>query len=581
MGTAGWRWIVPAGLALLAGCVPAATGTATTAAGHELGPGDWRTDNAPAAQAMAALGRTLARHDFAPTGDEGRAFIVRQRTLTVPLEVEAGRCYVFASTSSNELADLDSYLFHASGAPIDQDRRRDSHPTIRHCPAETGRLYLAFEAFDGNGLFYWTVFAGPGDSALGVEDLFPDIADQPGAPDPAAQGSEPAADRARVFAEIMLPRGFTLAEQAPPIHLANGADDTRTLELSADLCYTFAAYGGAGATDVDLVLTAPDGQIVALDEAPALDAYVQWCPVTSGTFALKTTMAGQAGEALLCRLEAPLDRVGGLDGLWLGERRPPGPTHRDLEDGAAQLRQRLERLGYRVDDAEALQGTADQMVLRTHSLALTADKCHVFGAVGGPDVADLDLYLYDRHGNEVAADESQNATPLVQVCPQQNETFRLDVAMRGGSGPYRVLRGASPAVGAEAMRELDTVARTRLRAVVDRIHLAELEPLAPPQTAELRARGVRRFQNDLAGGQCLLFVAVGSQNVVDIDLYVMGPDEEVVGRDDQPDAMPSVQFCAASDGTYSTDVRLIEGSGSFTLLQYRTAAPTAAAGGTP
>lgn len=581
MRTRRWRRIVPAVLVVLAGCGPATAGTAPVAAPHELGPGDWRSDDVPAARAMAALGRTLERHGFVPTGDEGRSFIVRQRTLTVPLDLPAGRCYILASTAGNELADLDSYLFLPSGVSIDQDRRRDNHPTIRYCPTEPGRVYLSFEAYDGNGLFYWAVFAGPGDSELGVADLFADVGAEPAVPDAGAGGTEPAADRARVFAEIMLPRGFSLTEQTTPIHLASGADQTWTLELSADHCYTLAAYGAAGATDVDLVLTAPDGQIVALDEAPALDAYVQWCPVISGAFTLKLTMAGQAGDAILCRLEAPTDRVGGLDGLWLGERRPPGPTHRDLEDGAAQLRQRLEALGYRVDDGGALEGRADQMVFRTHSVTLTADKCHVFGAVGGPDVSDLDLYLYDRDGNEVASDESQNASPVVQVCPQQDDTFRIDVAMRGGSGPYRVLRGASPAVGAEAMRGLDTVARTRLRTVVDRIHLADLEPLGPPQTAELRARGVRRFQNNLVGGQCLLFVAVGSQNVVDIDLYVMDPAEEVVGRDDQPDAMPSVQFCAARDGVYSTDVRLVEGSGSFTLLQYRTAAPATGASGTP
>ena len=579
MRTAGLGWIVPAGLTLLAGCGTTALGTTPRAAPRELGPGDWRSDDAPTTHAMAALARTLETHGFAPTGDEGRAFLVRQRTLTVPLDVAPGRCYFLAAASSDELADLDSYLFLASGVPIDQDRRRDNHPTIRYCPTEAGRLYLSFEAYEGNGLFYWTAFAGPGDSELEFADLFADLEPENDGSGTAA-GTEPAADRARVFAEIMLPRGFAMAEQTSPIHLASGTDDTRSLELSADRCYTFAAYGAAGATDIDLVLTAPDGQIVALDEAPALDAYVQWCPVASGTFSLRLTMAGQAGDALLCRLEAPIDRVGGLDGLWLGERRPPGPTHRDLEDGAAQMRQRLEGLGYRVDDGGTLEGRADQMVFRTHSLTLTADKCHIFGAVGGPDVSDLDLYLYDRDGNEVAADESQNASPVVQVCPQQNDSFRLDVAMRGGSGPYRVLHGVSPAVGAEAMRGLDTVARTRLRTVVDRIHLAQLEPLGPPQTAELRARGVRRFQHSLAGGQCLLFVAVGSQGVVDVDLYVLDPAEQVVGRDDQPDAMPTVQFCAAQDGVYSIDVRLIEGGGSFTLLQYRTAPPATAAGGT-
>jgi hypothetical protein len=272
-----------------------------------------------------------------------------------------------------------------------------------------------------------------------------------------------------------------------------------------------------------------------------------------------------------------------LDGLWLGTRRPPGPTHRSLDEGVAQMTARLEGVGYRVDDAATLSGEAQQLVIRTHMLQLGADKCHIFGAVGGPDVADLDLYLYDRQGNEVAADESLNASAMVQVCPQQSDTFRLDVAMRGGSGAYRVLHGTSPAVGAEASRGLDTVARTRLRTVVDRIHMPELTPLGAPQTAELRERGVRRFDNDLAAGDCYLFVAVGAQSVVDIDLYVLDPDGDVVSRDDQPDAMPHVQFCATRAGSYASDVKMIEGSGAFTLLQYRTPAPAtpAAAGGTP
>ncbi len=579
-----WLGVV---LVLEAACCPAAGTGAQGAATAGLGPGDWRTDTAPPARAMLELSRTLAGLQFSPTGQEGRSFIVKGGTLSIPLETAAGRCYVFASTSSRDLADLDSYLFQASGAEVDQDRRRDNHPTIRYCPTETGTMYLVFEDYDGTGLFYWAVFSGPGDAQVSVADLFPDVGTEPANPD---QGqpveTEPMEDRARTFAEIMMPRGFSIAAQEGPLHIAAGEADTRSIELSADRCYTFAAYGGSGATDVDLYLTAPDGQVVALDEDPALDAYVQWCPVVAGAFDVKVQMAGQGGDALLVRLEAQADRVGGLDGLWLGTRRPPGPTHRGIDEGAAQMKSRLEGLGYRVSDAETLDGEAQQLEIRTHTLTLSADKCHIFGAVGGPDVSDLDLFLYDRQGNEVARDEALNATPVLQVCPQQSETFRLDVAMRGGNGPYKVLRGASPAIGSEAQRGLDTVARTRLRTVVDRIHLADLAPLGPPQTAELRERGVKRYQNNLTQGDCYLFVAVGAQPVVDIDLYVMDADGALVGRDDQPDAMPSVRFCATRTGAYSTDVRLIEGSGEFTLLQYRTPAPSAApatpaAGGTP
>ena len=122
------------------------------------------------------------------------------------------------------------------------------------------------------------------------------------------------------------------------------------------------------------------------------------------------------------------------------------------------------------------------------------------------------------------------------------------------------------------------MARTRLRTVVDRIHMPELSALGGPQAAELRERGVRRFEDQLREGECYLFVAVGAQPVVDIDLYVYDPDGDAAVRDDEPDARPSVRFCASRSGTWATDVKMIEGSGGFTLLRYRT---PAAGGGTP
>ncbi|MBI5490187.1 MAG: hypothetical protein HY905_22825 [Deltaproteobacteria bacterium] len=557
---------------LLAGCGPATGSSGVATAG--IGPGDWRTDEAPAARAMRDAASALERGQFAPTGAEGRAFVVKGGLVTVAADAPAGHCLFFVSTSSRELADLDAFLFEPSGALVDQDRRNDNHPTIRYCPTQGGTVYLVYEAYDGNGLFYWAVFDGPGDSPLGVSDVFRDVTEGPAD----GGGAEEMQERARSFAEIVTDRGFAVVAQDEPVHLAAGAEDERAVTLAADRCYTFGAYGGAGATDVDLYLTAPDGGEVALDEDAALDAYVQWCPVVAGEFHLRLKMAGDGGDVLVVRLEASAERIGGLDGLWLGTRNLPGPTHLSLEQTGEELARHLETMGYRMDAAATLTGEARQMVIRTHMLDLGADKCHVFGAVGGPEVADLDLFLYDSDGNEVAADEALTATAVVQVCPQENGRFRLDVAMRRGFGPYEVLRGASPAVGAEAARGLDTVAKTRLRTVVDRIHIPELVALGGPQAGELRERGVRRFENELREGECFLFVAVGAQPVVDIDLYVYDPDGEVAVRDDQPDAMPAVQFCASRSGTWATDVKMIEGSGAFTLLQYRT---PAAGAGTP
>ncbi|MDI7268418.1 MAG: hypothetical protein QME96_10525 [Myxococcota bacterium] len=547
------------------GCGPVVSDAGVRVVAPGIGPGDWRTDGFPPARALARAAERLASAGYSPAGPAGRDFLVKKQGSTWAVPVEAGRCYVLAAASSSELTDLDAYLFAAGGATVDQDRRRDNHPVIRHCPGDTGTMYLMFEVFEGAGVFYWAQFVGPAGSTIDLGAVFPGTTEDP--PGPTGETTAEIESRAREFAGMVRPRGFEPLRRDPPFHIAAGADRLVAMTLEAESCYTFAAYGGAGATDVDLYLASPDGTTVALDEEPALDARIQWCPVAGGEFELKVSMAGSAGEALLDVLVAPAGAVGGLDGLWLGTRRPPGPTHIDLDEGVARVKARLEALGYRVADGGEPAGEARQLVIRTHALSLSANRCYAFGGVGGPAVADIDLFLYDSAGNEVVADEAQGATPLVQVCPKQDERFRLDVAMRRGDGPYRVVRGESPALGAE-VRGLDTVARSRLRAVSDRIRTAELRPLGAPNTRRLSERGVMRFQDDLQQGACYLLVAVGGAGVIDIDMAVLDPSGDRVAWDDEPDAMPTARFCVSAAGTFATDVRMIEGSGEFTLLRY-------------
>jgi hypothetical protein len=554
---------------LAAACGPSGAPGGTTPAGSVFASTDWRNDDGPSARALQVLAERLAVAGYRPAGIEGRAFVVRRQTVTVPAPVEAGACYVSISAAAPDLGDLDSYLFQPSGTLVDQDRRRDNHPAIAWCAEASGTMYLVFEAFDGFGVFDHALFAGPAGEPLPVETLFPGEQSVPTGSDP-PQPAEGVIERVRAFQGLMATRGFSQAETFPAVHLATQAAESVALEWSAGRCYTLAAFGAAGATDVDLALFAPDGERVAYDDQPALDAALQWCPVADGAFRAEMRMAGAAGDAVLARMEAPEERVGGLDGLWLGVRRPPGPTHLDLETGAARLTERIERRGYRVSGNGRIDGEAQQLAVRPHRMDLRAGLCYLFGGVGGPEVSDLDLYLYADDGGEVAADESLGATPVVPVCPERDGRFRLDVAVRGGGGAYRVLRGESAAVGAEAMRGLDTVARTRLRDVMDRVHHADLVPVAEPRTERLPARGVLDFDSTLDADACYLVLAVGSADVIDLDLVVRDPAQATVARDEQPDAMPLVRFCAAVSGVHAIDVRMVEGSGAFTLLRYRT-----------
>lgn len=83
-----------------------------------------------------------------------------------------------------------------------------------------------------------------------------------------------------------------------------------------------------------------------------------------------------------------------------------------------------------------------------------------------------------------------------------------------------------------------------------------------PQGADARIR-IR-----LEGGECYTFVALGSGGVADIDVRVVGEDDEDIARDTTHDPQAAAQACPDESGEYSVIVRMVSGQGDYVVSSW-------------
>lgn len=72
------------------------------------------------------------------------------------------------------------------------------------------------------------------------------------------------------------------------------------------------------------------------------------------------------------------------------------------------------------------------------SVTLQAGHCYTIIGVGVPTVTDLDMFIFDPAGTQVAQDQATDNFPIVQACPTTAGAFRVQVKMYAGSGEFGV-----------------------------------------------------------------------------------------------------------------------------------------------
>lgn len=83
--------------------------------------------------------------------------------------------------------------------------------------------------------------------------------------------------------------------------------------------------------------------------------------------------------------------------------------------------------------AKLKQGESKDLVF-----VLKAPYCYTLFARGGPDVDELDLFLFDPTGTPVQQDSTDGAHPILgvseQICPPQSGMYRVRLTMERGHG---------------------------------------------------------------------------------------------------------------------------------------------------
>ncbi len=356
--------------------------------------------------------------------------------------------------------------------------------------------------------------------------------------------------------------------------LPQGEGEVHELELRPGRCYTIVGLGSAGIQDLRFALYDPAGAEVVRDESIAPHALVHACPQVAGTYHFVASAARGTG-VYDYRVHTSAPGSGrGFAGLMEPVEPRADAASPAIEARLQALLQRMRPRGYQLE-GEVRRAVLGPRESGRTALPLEPGACWALAAISGEGATDIDLFLYDSSGAEVARDIGTDTDPVVELCPTLLTTYAAEVNMYEGAGPYAlaVLRGppdaapsaaatpAAPAAGSvDLVAELARLAADmRARGYVDR---------EPPIASEILARaGQNSHSLNLSPG-CHSIVARGGPGVDDLDLYVFAPSGANVDRDIGEGAVATVHVCVDDDGgaapvAYRLDVKLYRGTGTY------------------
>ena len=278
--------------------------------------------------------------------------------------------------------------------------------------------------------------------------------------------------------------------------------------------------------------------------------------------ACKSPDAGPPPDPLLPSAEIPLD----------------GLTRR-----AASLRHRISARGY----GEAVAQTRE-FVLEGSGVGIPLDlptgRCATFVALGGGDVRQLDLALFDSQGQRVVEDRAEGEGGLAHVCPQGNAdgatlAYYLALRARRGSGAVQVLAFLSSVREGTGFQDLfqdllapvveSSAVAAELDGFRDSLRGRGLLPSSPDVLGTLASAGALRATEHLSSDHCYVAIAATGRGVEDADLFLFDPSGAEVARDLERSPNPRVQHCPTETGRFTFELRAYRGSGSagFVVLE--------------
>ncbi len=88
--------------------------------------------------------------------------------------------------------------------------------------------------------------------------------------------------------------------------------------------------------------------------------------------------------------------------------------------------------------SQLFRGNLGTQQTQDFSVTITSGHCYTLIGVGTASVTDLDLFLFDQNGTQVAQDQATDNFPIVSACPSLSGAYRVQAKMFTGSGEFGI-----------------------------------------------------------------------------------------------------------------------------------------------
>jgi len=217
------------------------------------------------------------------------------------------------------------------------------------------------------------------------------------------------------------------------------------------------------------------------------------------------------------------------------------------------------------------EGVAEGETVR-RSVHFDTEHCYLVLARGGEGLRDVDLFLFDARGADVARDIGQDVSPTLDHCPERRATTPSKRARsRGGTARTHRARRTTP------RRPRD--ARAGRRGSGFGPHGASLEHDCDTRRARLQHAALRRtrfrdrpsevriHESFLSGGCAVVLGAASGE--VDLDLYLSDANDTMLDRDTGMAPVARVSACVTSSSLLRVRVKGYGHEGTYSLVMVR------------
>ncbi len=368
-------------------------------------------------------------------------------------------------------------------------------------------------------------------------------------------------------------RGYGSATLSTRFFALEGRGVALPFDLPRGRCTTLVTLGGGAIRDLELTLYDSNGREAAIDGAPGEAGLVHVCPSETGPGSIAPhhlvarPLVGDGAVVLAAFVNAP-EEGEGFDGLFEGVLAPVAPFF-DAEEALAGVRASMRERGLR-PESEPVFATLAEGQARRVPVSLEAGRCYVVAARSGEGVTDLDLFLYDDGGAEVARDLGADAAPRIEHCPPQGGRATLELRVFEGAGavgwviwsgpgpeqrPPPDTDDPAPTPSDEPFAALATAAAPLVaRGYGEPIFLVRDGPIGPGES--------RTHEVAFAAG-CTLVLGAAGPGEVDLDLY-LATEEGIVDRDTRVRRSAMVAACGDQGRTRRLTVKAY-GRGQYAL----------------